>query len=171
MLVAGNLQVRPDVYREQGLVGYYEHAFGKHAAVGVSALALHASSDVQRAVPTTRQAYGVFARVSPRRALVFLAELDALVQSAQGVDTGTGWVGLFSTDLEPTTGLHVTLSAEGRKLPLGTGTALGEWVSLTWFFAPHADARIDGIFQLLPGQGGGPTVRAASLLAQLHFYL
>lgn len=171
MAVVGNLQLSPDVYREQGVVGYYERAFGKHVALGVSGLLLHSAVDVQVGKESTRQGYGAFARLSPRKQLVFLAELDALLQKVDGVDLGTGWVSMLSTDLEPVEGVHLVLTGEARKLPLATGTALGEWLSCVWFFAPHSDLRLDGVFQVFPGQGGGPTVRATTLLAQLHLYL
>jgi hypothetical protein len=49
------------------------------------------------------------------------------------------------------------------------GTAVSGWLTLDWFFLPHSDLRVDGIYQTLPSSLGNS--QALTLLAQLHTYL
>lgn len=169
MVVVGNLQMKPDVYREQGLVGYYEHALGKRAAIGASALFLRTSVDRVTGGESSRHGYGLFARVSPIKPLVFLVEADALLGKPRGQDLTKGYVGFLQADVEPIQGIHVMLTGEGLRSPGATDTSLGGWLSLAWFFAPHADLRIDGIYQAIPGPSA--TTKVTSLLGQVHVYL
>lgn len=169
MAVVGNLQLRPDLYREQGFVGYYEHAFTKRAAAGVSALFLRASVDPTLGKEATRHGYGAFLRIAPVKPLVLLVEGDAVLQKAIGDTLGSGFVGFFQADLEPVQGIHVMLTGEALKRPSTSGTAIGGWLSLVWFLAPHADLRLDGIYQSVPA--GDTRSKATTLLAQMHVYL
>ena len=48
-------------------------------------------------------------------------------------------------------------------------TSFGLWTSAAWFFAPHADVRIDGVFQQI--SAGGDKLGVTSLLFQVHAFL
>jgi hypothetical protein len=51
----------------------------------------------------------------------------------------------------------------------GQPVSWGLWLSEHWFFAPHADLRVDGIYQSLGSQDGRTEV--ISVLVQGHIYL
>lgn len=176
MLILGNYQVNPDVFRERGYSAYAEYAFAKKLAAGASSLVTHANRDVFLQTEAIRHAHGLFGRWSPFEPLVFLAEADFTLASQPAAGTTAaintiGGVGLFQTDVEPIQGLHVMATGELQALPTDTrGPSYGGWGSLAWFFAPHADLRLDAIHRIgSPGAAGHAT--ATTLLAQLHFYL
>ncbi|HVY47172.1 MAG TPA: hypothetical protein VHB21_14895 [Minicystis sp.] len=168
MGIAGNYQINPDAYRERGYAGYVEFNLATGYAVGVSSLLTYAAKDIQANVPLLRQAHGAFARISPAKPIVFLAECDALLDKAQGTPFGVGVVGMAQADLEPIQGVHGILTGEVLRDPVALGPP--QWagyVSADWFFAPHADVRVDAMTMLI-----GPTQQnVVGLLAQFHVYL
>ena len=177
MLIAGNYQVNPDVFRERGYSAYVEWAPDVHVAVGASSLITYAGKDALVQTPLIRQAHGLFARVAPFGHLVLLGELDALLysQPADQVTAGQptlrgGFAGMLQADFEVWQGLHLMLTGETTKPPVqGVNTSYAGWGSVAWFFAPHSDVRLDAIQQSF---GLGPTnISATSVLAQVHFFL
>lgn len=185
MAIAGNFQVRPDDYRERGGAGYAEYAVGETAAVGLSALITHADLDLSLQSALWRHAYGLFGRWSPVKPLVLMAESDLLAFSQPPPGVGQAAINTFgnasmlAVDLEPIQGVHFTPSAHlayvntrlsvsdyGSGSTFAPGLTASGWASLTWFFLPHMDFRIDGIFES-PAGGKFHTL----LLGQLHILL
>lgn len=172
MAIAGNYQLPPDVYRERGYSGYFEYFFVKTASVGVSSLMTHARGDLFASVrsPFTRQAHGLFSRIVATKTTVILAQVDLLAAKRSGVAMKLGYDALLQVDFEPVQGVHVAPAVEVLKAPGSSGGAsLGGWLSAIWFFAPHLDFRLDGIYRSIDtpvGRVGGLTA-----LAQIHAYL
>ncbi len=177
MLIAGNFQVNPDAFRERGYAAFVEWAPSVHLAAGASSLITTANKDVLLGTPLIRHAHGLFARAAPWGPLTVLAEGDFLAYSQPGdrVPTGqprtrAGYAAMLQADLEVWQGLHVLVTGEMTRPPVAdAGASFGVWGSVAWFFAPHADVRLDAIQQSL---ALGPTsLGATSLLAQLHVFL
>jgi hypothetical protein len=170
MGIAGNFLLNPDEYRERGYSGFLEASLGPRTSVGLSSLATYAARDVNLRVPSLRQAHGLFLRTSPWEPLVLMAEADALIDVPQWGDPVVGYAAMLTADVELIQGLHGILTAESKdRGQLGESPSVGGWVSAAWFFAPHADVRLDAIDQLVWAGAGHLT--ALSLLAQLHVYL
>lgn len=166
MGIVGNYQLSPDMYRERGYSGYAEYAVTPRYAVGVSGLFTHAEADISTGAPTNRQAYGLFARASPIKPLVLLAETDFTVRSPKGSESKVGNVSLLQADFELIQGLHTLMTGE-LLIPGGSEAASPRlWLSLWWFAVAHLDARFDVIHRLA---SEGPS--STSLLFQLHAYL
>ena len=82
----------------------------------------------------------------------------------------------MQADYEPTQGFHVMVTTE----VMNGGTA-GEppsfdgWLSAVWFFLPHMDMRLDGIYSTLgvPASAGAPASHTGvtTWLAQFHIFL
>jgi hypothetical protein len=73
-------------------------------------------------------------------------------------------------DFEPVGGVHLMLTGESMNGgSAGEPASWGGWASAVWFFAPHADARIDEVWQRLGNPGA--SIDVTSLLLQLHVYL
>jgi hypothetical protein len=168
MLIAGNFQMAPDVFRERGYSGYLEYATSPRLAFGVSSLVARAEKDFISQQALVRHAHGVFGRYTPVKPLVLLAEADMLAEAAQGA-TNTGFVGMLQADAEFIQGLHVIATTEAWKPPTGFGTSTELWGSLVWFFLPHFDTRLDVVWQSTPTPNA--TVETTMLLAQLHAFL
>jgi hypothetical protein len=170
MAVLGNFQMHPDMYRSRGGVGYIEIMAKQRLALGLSGLVLHAERDLFLAGPAWRQAYALSVRYSPALALVLLGEGDLLFQSQpNGVDD-TGYASVLQADWEVTQGVHLALTGEAfNAAPKRTDSTYSVWGSANWFFAPHADVRLDIIDQLIPT--GTTHVNAISVVPQLHVFL
>jgi len=176
MGIAGNFQVHPDDFRERGYSGYFEYAPTNNAAVGVSSLFTRARRDIFYSVTNYRQAHGIFARYSPIQPLVLLAELDWIYQSLTWHGHRGGFAAFLQADDEPVQGFHLMLTGEamngGQE---GEPPSFDAWFSGVWFFAPHADIRVDTIFSTLgvpPVAGSASSyTNASTLLAQFHVYL
>jgi hypothetical protein len=178
MAILGNFQVTP-VFREYGYSGYAELALTKNAAIGVSSLLTYAKRDiVLKAGPpgntfspsNLRQAHGAFARYAPIRPLVLMAEWDFLVQSPFGTPAYLGYAGFLQGDVEIIQGVHLFETVElFRERTDGATPSYAFSLTPNWFFAPHADIRLDLFIQRqveLRGSGS-----AIGFLAMLHFYL
>jgi hypothetical protein len=166
MGILGNYQIGPDEYRDRGYSLFGEYLLTPTAAVGISSLVTHAKLDKLDLLPETRQAHGLTGRYSPIRPLVLLAEADLLISDQRN----PGYTAMLQADYEIIQGLHGMLTGEmhdqGRlsSTPSGPGSGqnqLGGWVTLTWFFFTHFDARLDFYVR----QNSAPT-----LLSQVHWY-
>lgn len=170
MGIAGNYQVSPAARRERGYSAYLEVDPRPWAGVGASSLVTRADFDLNLHVPNTRQAHGLFARVSPVTPLVLLAELDALLDAPSGLGSSKRWVGLLQADVEPRQGLHLIAAGEGLSAGLNTSQrSWSGWVGVDWFVWSHVDLRADFIRQAL---GAGPDrFQVTSFVLQGHAYL
>jgi hypothetical protein len=164
MAYVGNLQIAPPVYWEHGVSGYAEYALAQKLTLGMSALAAGSSVDLLTQRALIRQGYGPFFRWSPFHSLVLMAEADALIESQGGGPFKFGYAGLVQADFMPIQGLHVIGAGEAQNDPTQapTGSVSGAWLGVDWFFAPHADIRVDGVVHV-----GDQAYQ--SILAQLHF--
>ncbi len=186
MAIAGNFQERPDAFRERGYSGYVEWDPVRNFTVGASSLITHASRGLDpNGVPLTadliRQAHGVFLRYVPVTPLVLSMESDFLYDSqpasaAVGAINGAGLVNQIQADFEPIQGLHFVAIGEllDRKSDLASATGgtqpwLRGWGVVNWFFAPHADVRVDAIYE--SDAQGGQRIGITTLLGQIHAYL
>ena len=175
MGVAGNFQTSPDAYRERGYSGFAELAVAKAAAVGVSSLTTFVQRDPRTRQKGGRMAHGLFARYSPWKPLVILAEGDVLVALPDKGSSRIGHASMLTADVEILQGLHVQATGEttapGGSSPAAPNSQLsyGGWGTVLWFFAPHTDLRLDLVEQSVPA---GPTrLNVFSALVQLHLYL
>lgn len=170
MAIAGNYQVSPAARRERGYSAYLEVDPRPWAGVGVSSLVTRADLDLNLHVANTRQAHGVFARVSPVTPLVLLAEFDALLDAPSGMGSSRRWVGLLQADVEPRQGLHLIGAGEALSTGLDTTErSWSGWVGVDWFVWSHIDVRADFIRQ---GLGAGPDrLQVTSFVLQGHAYL
>jgi hypothetical protein len=171
MGIAGNLQIRPDRYRERGYSAYVEAAVADGFAVGVSSLITHRSLDTVTLAETWRQTHGAFLRwATPYEPLVLLGEWDYVFESSREQYRKRGNVAYLQADWEPVQGIHVLATGElsrvGRKQ---RSTSYGGWLSYAWFFAPHSDLRLDGIYQRLGSAAGEAGV--FTVLLQGHVFL
>jgi len=188
MGILGNYQISPDAFRDRGYSGYLEMAPITRLAIGVSSLVTHAAKDINLLAADTRQLHGVYVRTSPWKPLVLMAEGDVMINTTPvSQASSTGFVSMLQADVEPVQGLH--LIATGETLSPGgvaPQSSYGIWGAVHWFFAPHADIRVDVAYRSLaagaqapPGTPGGPPAGAAvpttipdtSVVAQLHVYL
>ena len=168
MGIIGNLQLAPSDFRERGYSAYLEARLASWAALGASSLITHAEralTEPSRSV--WRHAHGIFGRLAPWRPLVISLEANLLHQSLRGLGGGFGFSALGQLELELTQGLHLVGAAEAMVDKPGASVGLGGWVGAWWFFAPHANVRVDLITRKLPGALESET----SLFAQLHLFL
>jgi hypothetical protein len=170
MGVVGNLQMHPDAYRSRGGVGYLEYLPVDRLALGVSSLVLHAVQDAALYGPAWRQAHALTVRYSPAMPVVLMAEGDLLFQSQPNGVNDTGYASVLQADFEVVQGLHLIASGEATNAtPKDTNAMFLGWGSVNWFFAPHADVRLDAIeTSSRPAQ---VRVSSTSLVAQLHLFL
>ncbi len=176
MGIAGNFEVRPDEFRERGYSGYLEYAPTTTLAFGASSLFTRATRDIIYGVTDYFYANGPFIRYSPVQPLVLLAEFDSVYQSLTWHGHRGGYAGFLQADYEPTQGFHIMATTE-----VMNGGSEGEpasydgWLSAVWFFLPHLDLRLDGIYSDLgsPGVGGTPASHTGvtTWLAQFHVFL
>jgi hypothetical protein len=173
MAILGNYQIHPDVYRERGYSGYLEWAPNTKVALGVSSRVAHVALDPLELRPMWRHAHGPFARwATPFRPLVILAEADYAIDSAKDVQRRQGIVSMAQADLEVVEGVHYQLLAEAWNFGPHHSSGVSEsvWASLLWFFASHADLRLDGIYESIATPPVGHA-NATVLLLQAHVYL
>jgi hypothetical protein len=171
MAIAGNLQLRPDIYRERGYSTYLEVMLGQSLALGASSLITHRQLDPSTIKETWRQAHGVLARyATPWQPLVVLSEWDYTITSSRGLLPNKGFAGYAQADLEATQGVHFLLTGEAQNVGVSEPPwSWGTWLSYAWFMLPHTDLRLDGIYQSLGSQYG--RVPVYTLLLQGHVYL
>ena len=176
MGIVGNFQVRPDEFRERGYSIYVEYAPMTNMAVGVSSLFTRATRDIIYSVTDYRYANGPFVRYSPVGQLVLFAEADWVYQSLTWNGHRSGYAAFVQGDYEPTQGLHLMVTAEAmNRGASGEPSSLDGWLSAVWFFLPHMDLRLDGIYSSVgvPATSASPSTHtnATSWLAQFHVFL
>ncbi len=173
MGIAGNYEINPDAFRQRGYSTYVEYAPMNTLALGASSLFTRATRDVVYGVTDYRYANGVSLRYAPVKPLVVLAEADWLYQSLTWNGHRDGYAAFVQTDYEPKQGFHVMLTGESMNGgSYGEPSSFDGWLSAVWFFLPHLDVRIDGIFTdlaIVPGPGtpAGHT-SVTTWLAQFH---
>jgi hypothetical protein len=168
--IAGNYQIAPDAYRQRGYSMFVEVQPVERLGVGVSSLVTHANKDLFFRAGDLRQAHGLFARYSPVRPVVLLAEGDAVLHSFDGGGSLHGYAGMLQADLEPIQGLHFIATGEvGDSGAPQSGTSWGGWAGVNWFFLPHADLRFDAMLQRMAL--GPMTMNVSAYMLQLHVYL
>jgi hypothetical protein len=178
MAIAGNFQIRPDDYRERGYSAYLEYAINDRFTLGGSSLITHANNDVQLATALWRQAHGLFARWTPAKPVVVMAESDLLLFSqpaatpTSAATNNFGNASYLTVDIEPWQGLHFMPTGEVffNRAAQPNGFNVAGWASAVWFFAPHFDARLDAIFEN-KATGSSTSSFSTTLLGQLHFLL
>lgn len=173
MAIFGNFQLTPHEYRERGYSGYVEWAPATHVAIGASSRIAHVSLDERSLQPMWRHAHGVFGRwATPFRPLVLLAEADYAIDSPEGLPRDQGMLAMAQADFEIVQGVHYQMMGEMWDFgPHGSGLSESVWASFAWFFASHADLRLDGIVQSRWGPPPTGRTPATFLLAQAHLYL
>ncbi len=183
MLIAGNYQVYPDRFRDRGYAGFFEYSPMQRMAVGVSSLAVHVAEDPIIHTAMYRHAHGVFGRWSPVTPLVLLTEVDLLADSQQksaslGAVNAVGVASYLQADLELIQGLHLMGTSEFYDKPASAvaatpppkiGPVYAGWATLSWFFLPHVDARVDAVWTSAEVMNQRSSV--TTLMAQLHAYL
>jgi hypothetical protein len=188
MAVLGNYQISPDEFRERGYVGYLEAAPSPRVAIGVSSLVTHAAKDIVLQVEDTRQAHGAYVRAAPWKPLVLMAEGDFIVSSTPtSAASSVGFASMVQADVEPVQGLHLIATGESLS-PGGVApqSSFGAWGAIHWFFAPHADARVDFMYRSMAvgsaassgttgASAAGPStpsiIPVTACMVQLHAYL
>jgi hypothetical protein len=154
MVILGNYQINPDMYRERGYSAFLELMLGPRAALGVSSMYTYAKRDrLTLESNIARGANGLFTRIAIADPLALLGEADILTDSTRSL----GYVGFVQLDYEVIQGLHGMFTFEwldqgyAKKdqiagAPRQTGAGRGEvspWISANWFFLPHMDLRMD----------------------------
>jgi hypothetical protein len=171
MGIAGNLQLRPDRYRERGYSAYLEAEAFEGFALGASSLITHRSLDTVTLTETWRQVHGLFGRwATPYQPLVLLTEWDYTFESSRDSFYKRGLVSYLQADWEPLQGIHVIATGEANKVGiLDRYWSYGGWLSYAWFCAPHTDVRLDGIYQSLGSAAGH--LGTFTVLLQGHVFL
>lgn len=171
MAIGGNLQLRPDRFRERGYSAFLEWTAKTELSLGASSLITHRDLDAVNFKETWRQAHGVFGRwATPWQPLVLQTEWDYLLSSSKDTRRHQGLASYVQADLEPWQGVHFLATAEATNVGVGnTPWSYGGWLSYWWFLAPHADIRLDGILQSVGSPAG--RYEAYTLLLQGHVYL
>lgn len=169
MAIVGNLQLSPTAYRDRGYAGYFEYAILPKFALGASSHVVHTDRDVLLGTAAWRHAHGLFWRWSPWKPLVVMAEGDWLLAS-QPKRNASGIASMLQVDFEPIQGVHAIVTGELLNDRITANpTSYGIWTSAMWFFAPHVDLRVDGVFQEL--STGAGKIGVTSLLGQIHAFL
>jgi hypothetical protein len=171
MAIVGNFQLRPDDYRERGYSAFIEFNPHESLGLGASSLITHRQRDTRNLQETWRHTHGVFGRwATGWEPLVLQTEWDYVFVSSRDEFYRRGPVSFLQADLEPTQGVHFLATAEANKVgSLRRFWGYGGWLSYWWFFAPHADVRLDAMYQSLGSVGGRYGVY--TLLLQGHLSL
>lgn len=171
MGIAGNFQIRPDVFRERGYSGFLEWSPITTAAVGVSSATTYAQKDIDAGVPLLRSSHGLFGRWAPAPWIALLGEGDVVVRYSDEDQYGVGGVGWLQADLEPWQGIHIAPAVEAGQLDTTSALpTMGGWLTLAWYPLPHTELRADAIYtQTSPVDAD--SVGAFTALLQLHLFL
>ena len=111
------------------------------------------------------------ARYSPVEQIVVYGEGDLLVEDRNS-DNFTGNTGFVAVDYQIVQGLHLKGTGEWLSYSIDTqADTVGAWGTVQWFFAPHADIRVDVIQRSANTPSTGLKVDTTTGLGQLHFYL
>jgi hypothetical protein len=171
MGIVGNLAVSPDAYRQRGFSGLVEVPVADRATVGFSALLTRAELTLNAPSPGLHQVYGVFSRWGPTDQVAVVAEADLFYNNNLGSGVvqpnAATWL---QVDYEPIQGLHFMPAVETLNTYGVRGTSVGAWMTLDWYFLPHTDLRLDGLYRSERAPEG-PAANVFSFLVQLHTYL
>jgi len=171
MGIAGNFQIGPPNYREQGYSASMEYGLEKTAYVGLSSLIAHSVWDALESRSLTRHAHGVFTRWAPVEPLSLIGELDLLVAQVPGKLDRVGYAFWAQGEYELMQGLHLIGTFEAKHEGAGEmGPSLGFWAGAAWYALPHVELRLDAIIRK-ETRPALPDVNSISFLAQLHFFL
>jgi hypothetical protein len=167
MLILGNYQIGPDLYRERGGAGYVEWTFLPRQSLGLSLLMTHAGASPSTGQETLRQILGVFSRNAVGERLAILAEADVLAVTTPRDPVRLGTVAFLQADYEPLRGLHAIVTTEHRRrADAESELEWAAWGGVAWFFLPHFDVRADAVRRW---EGADPS--SMTYLVQLHGYL
>lgn len=149
MGIIGSFQIRPDEFRQRGYSAFGEYAVLPSLTFGASSKVVHLELDPNNLVEEWRQAHGLFGRwASLWEPLVLLGELDYVMESPKGMYKTRGLVGYLQADIEASQGVHFMGTFEGSGVTVTSAPpSWGGWLSYAWFFAPHADIRLDNIYR------------------------
>jgi hypothetical protein len=147
MAVLGNFQMRPDGFRERGLVAYLERRISGRQTLALQGQALRSEQDsiTFNGYVAMRHAYGAFYRLVPHEKLALMAEANLLVNAFQkDGSVHTGHVAFVQADFEPFAGVHVMGTLEEKRSALANATQdFGGWLSAAYFPVPHTELRLD----------------------------
>ncbi len=177
MALLGNYLINPDALRRRGYSAYVELNVAPKAAFGFSSMVTYQGQDaVYQTTREVRNIHGVFTRYAPVEPLVLLAEADAFILTSLDSGTIPGFITMLQADVEPTQGLHLIASGEAMDQfnypsvttpgQTGASPSFDGGVAFLWFFAPHADVRVDLFAYSLNTQR-----TTYFILPQLHVYL
>jgi hypothetical protein len=171
MALLGNLNVKPDSFRQRGASGLVEVVMAERATLGLSALVARAGQDsASGGAPVLRQVYGVFSRWAVAEPVVLTAEADVYLHDVLGSgrtqSNGAAWL---QVDYEPIQGLHLQPAVEALQTYGVNGVGVGTWLTVDWFCLPHTELRLDAVWRNTPATYG--STNTFSLLLQLHVYL
>lgn len=168
LAIAGNYQLRHDANRQRGYSLMAEVAPLRNLALGVSSLITHAAQDRFLNEASTRQAHGLSLRWAPWLPLVLLGEADLLVRHTPSSGNLVGSATMLQADTEPVQGLHFMLTGE-TYTPGKQAQSYSGWFGVAWFFAPHADVRVDAMRQSYVV--GTMRLPVTAGMAQFHVFL
>lgn len=171
MGIVGNLQLKPAQFWDHGAVGSIDWSPSEQADIGLSALYTNAALDPYTLRPLAREAFGLYTRVVPRKRFVFMGEVDGLGFLADRTTVTRGLATALQLDWEAVQGVHLRGAEQICDTDFSDGAAAVQMSSLTalWFFAPHADLRLDAMKGSLACDASSPSTWMG--LAQVHFFL
>jgi hypothetical protein len=171
MGIVGNLQLRPDEYRERGVSAAVEWLPLDTLSLGASTLHTYRELHPRYLLPTFHHAGGVSARwVTPFTPLVVFTELDYEFSSPKQDERREGGIGFLQLGLEAFRGLHLFVTGEAHNVGINVPpVSYAVWVSPVWHFFPQAELRLDNMYKSLGAETG--RVEVLTLLAQIHVYL
>ncbi len=173
MLILGNLQLRPDDFRERGYSAYIEGFLSPTFTLGASSQITHRALDPASFKETYRHAHGLFSRYqTPWQPLLLLAEANYVLESPAHARHRDGLVAYLQADAELARGIHLIATGELQNVgETKQPYSYGAWLSYAWFFAPHTDLRLDGIYQTIALGPDLGRLSAVTFLLQGHLYL
>lgn len=171
MGIIGSFQIRPDEFRQRGYSARAEYAILPSLTFGASSKIVHLELGPKTLEEEWRHAHGLLSRwASPWPPLVLLGELDYVLESPRNRYKTRGVVGYLQADVEATQGVHFMGTFEGSGVTVTSAPpSFGGWLSYAWFFAPHADIRLDNIYRSIGTTSG--QVSELSFLMQGHLAL
>jgi hypothetical protein len=169
MAVLGNFHMRPDKFRERGLVAYVERRISGTQAIALQGQSLYALGDSLTLSDGSlfRHAYGGFYRVVPHPQVAFMMEANALVNRFEIAGHQFGHVAFFQADYEVVPGVHVMGTVEEKRSAMkNSEQGFGGWISAACFPVPHTELRVDAIQRKV-----GDASATTTLLFQGQLYL
>jgi hypothetical protein len=171
MGIVGNYNISPDAYRQRGFSGLLEVPIAERATIGFSALLTRAELTLNAPSPGLHEVYAVFSRWGPLQQVAVVAEADLFYDNNLGSGilqpNAATWL---QVDYEPIQGLHFAPAVETLNSYGIHGTGVGAWMTVDWYFLPHTDLRLDGVYRSEPS-ATSPTSNVFSFLVQLHTFL